>query len=275
MTIGKSISLFLIDGSTDGIVACELYNWTGKGYKIPRKHLKSVSKRDDIRKSGVYFLIGRDEINGDSVYIGEAEDVYKRLLQHQERDFWNECLVFISKDDNLNKAHAKYLEYTLYRSATETGRFKVLNTNKPNLPSISESDQAVMSEFSQNLRLLVGTLGYRIFENLTRHRIQKSEFYYISAVRGAKASGILTSEGMVVFKNSLIATSEVPSIPKAVELKRLSLQESGIIKDLQFSKDYLFSSPSFAAAVVMGRSANGLIEWKKADGSSMKENQPK
>jgi hypothetical protein len=121
MSFGKSISLFLIDGTPDGIVACELFNWTGKGYKIPRNRLKELLERQDLKKAGVYFLIGRDENDNEAVYIGEAEEVYKRLLQHQDKDFWSEALAFVSKDENLNKAHIKYLEYTLYKQAVDAG----------------------------------------------------------------------------------------------------------------------------------------------------------
>lgn len=93
MTHGKSISLFLIDGTTNGVIACELFNWTGKGYKIPRNQLKTMSERDDLKKAGVYFLIGHDpETDQPMVYIGEAEEVFKRILQHQETDFWTEVI---------------------------------------------------------------------------------------------------------------------------------------------------------------------------------------
>lgn len=91
MNIGKSISLFLMDGTPDGVVACELFNWTGKGFKIPRSKLKELSDRHDLKKAGVYFLVGKDDEDYDTVYIGEAEDVYKRLLQHQDKDFWSEA----------------------------------------------------------------------------------------------------------------------------------------------------------------------------------------
>ena len=128
MTLGKSISLFLIDGTSDGVVACELFNWTGKGYKIPRSRLKELSNRDDLKRAGVYFLFGHDEVDSEATYLGEAEEVYKRVLQQQEKDFWTEALVFISKDENLNKAHIKYLEYTLHKSALEVGRYKIINS---------------------------------------------------------------------------------------------------------------------------------------------------
>ena len=275
MNTGKAISLFLMDGTPDGVVACELFNWTGKGFKIPRSKLKDLSQRPDLKKAGVYFLVGKDEEDADVVYIGEAEDVYKRLLQHQDKDFWSEALVFISKDENLNKAHVKYLEFSLHKEADDVARYKLFNNNTPNCPAISEPDQAAMSEFAENLQLLVGTMGYKLFQKLTKSKVAKHDKYIISAARGANASAVLTAEGIVVLKDSQIAASEVPSAPLAIIKKRKNLLDAGVVKDFKFMEDYLFSSPSMAAAVIMGRSANGLIEWKKEDGTTMKDNQPK
>jgi hypothetical protein len=275
MTTGKSISLFLIDGSPDGVVACELFNWTGKGFRIPRNSLKSVCDRQDLRKAGVYFLFGRDDSDREAVYIGEAEEVMKRLLQHQDKDFWSEALVFISKDENLNKAHVKYLEYALHDQAIRTKRYSVINTNTPSCPAISEAEQAVMTEFAANLCLLVGTMGYKVFEKLTKTAVAKHDKFYISAARGARAEGVVTSEGFVVLKGSKCASSEVPSMPIAFANKRSQLLAEKTVENWEFTQDYLFQSPSTAAAIVMGRSANGLIEWKKADGSTLRDNQAK
>lgn len=273
MATDKFISLFLIDGSVDGVVTCELFNWTGKGYKIPRNLLKTVANQDDLKKAGVYFLVGYDEADCPTVYIGEAEEVYKRLTQHQDKDFWVEVLAFVSKDENLNTAHIKYLEYSLHKDATEAARFKIYNINTPNKPAISEAERTVMLEFSENLRVMVGTLGYKIFEPLTKQKSSKQETYVIEAARGANARGVQTNEGFVVFKGSRIADSELPSTPPPVMAKRAFLIAEGYIEEFVVMKDLLFSSPSLAAAVVMGRSANGLIEWKLNNGSTLKDNQ--
>jgi len=273
MTNGKYITLFLIDGSVDGVIVCELANWTGKGYKIPRNLLKHVAEREDLKKAGVYFLVGHNESDQPTVYIGEAEEVYKRLTQHQDKDFWSEALAFMSKDENLNKAHIKYLEYTLHKDATEAARFEIFNGNTPNKPSISEAERAVMLEFGEHLRVMVGTLGYKIFEPLSKKSTDKQETYCISAARGTDARGLQTNEGFVVLRGSRIANSEVPSTPKAVRAKRAALIADKQIAEFVLMKDILFSSPSLAAAVVMGRSANGMIEWKLKDGSSLKDNQ--
>ena len=273
MAIGKLITLYLIDGSVNGVIACELFNWTGKGYKIPRNLLKGVSDREELRKAGVYFLLGHDASDQPLAYIGEAEDVYKRLTQHQGKDFWTEALAFVSKDDNLNKAHVKYLEYELFREAKEASRFEIANDNTPNRPGISEAERSVMLEFAENLRVMVGTLGYRVFEPLAKRRAERGDVYLIEATRGASAKGVLTNEGFVVLKGSHVAESEVPSTPQAVKAKRAALMTDGAISAFVLCRDILFSSPSIAAAVVLGRSANGLIEWKLKDGSTLRDAQ--
>lgn len=273
MANGKYITLFLIDGSVDGVIVCELFNWTGKGYKIPRNLLKNVAEREDLKKAGVYFLVGHNESDQPTVYIGEAEEVYKRITQHQDKDFWSEALAFVSKDENLNKAHIKYLEYTLHKDATDAARFEIFNGNTPNKPAISEAERAVMLEFGEHLRVMVGTLGYKIFEPLTKKRTEKQETYCITAARGADARGFQTNEGFVVLKGSRIAESEVPSTPEPVKAKRVALIADKQIENFVLKKDVLFSSPSLAAAVVMGRSANGLVEWKLKGGSTLKDNQ--
>ena len=274
MAVGKSISLFLIDGTVDGVIACELFNWTGKGYKIPRTLLKTVADREDLKKAGVYFLVGHDESDQPLVYIGEAEEVYKRITQHQEKDFWTEVLAFVSKDENLNKAHVKYLEYTLHKDASDAGRYSLHNGNTPTKPAISEPERAVMLEFAENLRVMVGTLGYKLFEPLvTTKQTDRQDVYHIDAARGAAARGVPTSEGFVVLRGSKVATSEVPSTPGPIKVKRSALIAESSIVDWVIVKDLLFSSPSLAAAVVLGRSANGQVEWKLKDGASLKDSQ--
>lgn len=275
MAVGKSISLFLIDGTVDGVIACELFNWTGKGYKIPRNLLKTVASRDELKKAGVYFLIGHDpESDQPTAYIAEAEEVYKRITQHQEKEFWSEALAFVSKDENLNKAHIKYLEYALHRDATEAGRYALFNGNTPNRPAISEAEQAVMQEFADNLRIMVGTLGFRLFEPLVaRKRSDKNEAYRIQAARGANAQGVPTSEGFVVLKGSKIATTEVPSAPPVVRRKREAIIADGSAVDHTLLRDTLFNSPSLAASVVLGRSANGRVEWRLNNGATLKDSE--
>jgi len=178
----------------------------------------------------------------------------------------------------LNKAHIKYIESRLYEIAITVDRFLLDNSNIPTLPKISEPDKAEMEEFIENIRLLVNTLGYKIFESLREpvgsNSDDKNEKFFIEAARGAKAQGISTNEGFVVLKGSQIAQSITNSFPKNWMKLRDALINDGIIihenNVLVFTSDFLFTSASAAAAVVMGRSANGLAEWKLEDGRILK-----
>ncbi|WP_231559921.1 GIY-YIG nuclease family protein [Capnocytophaga canis] len=257
-------------------MTCELSNWTGKAYKIPRVEIKLCVDRPDLKNTGVYLLLGKNEEGKEIVYIGEAENVYTRLTQHlTQKDFWNEVIIFVSKDDNLNKAHIKYLEYRLYQNAKEAKRYSIENGNTPTLSSISELDKAEMEEFIENIKLLVNTLGHKVFENKREYSsIKKREQYYIDQgkdERFCRAIGELSSEGFLVLKGSRISQEIVPSFPSSFCKLRESLIQKGTIVNFEFQEDYIFSSPSTASSVITGRSSNGLIEWKTKNGKILKE----
>ncbi len=283
MGFGKTIKLFLIDGNTSGRLTCELSNWTGKSYKLPRNLIKICTDRPEIQTTGVYMLINKkaDLSEKGQLYIGEAENIYNRLTQHvKEKDFWNEAIVFISKDDNLNKAHIKYLENRLHEIASSTNRYELINNQKPTQSSISESDKAEMEEFLSNILTLVSILGYNAFEQIRQIDAKgtfnnNEDLFYISAIRGANGVGKATNEGFVVFKNSQIANPVTNSYPKAMQKFRDALISDGVIvkdKDkLIIKQDYLFSSSSSAAMIIMGRSANGLTEWKMKSGKTLQD----
>lgn len=276
---GKTIKLFLIDGEPNGRMTCELSNWTGKAYKIPRIMIKESYSREDLQSPGIYLLFGENEDGKGLVYIGEAETIIDRLKQHvAQKEFWSEVILFISKDENLNKAHIKYLESRLYEITKKVNHYELENNTVPSKSSISESEIAEMEEFIENIKLLTNTLGHRVFETLVSaetNKTKKTNTFYIKAARGANGFGIPSSKGFIVFKNSEVATSTTDSMQKSLVNIRKRLIENQTIKKsengLVFDKDYEFSSPSTAAAILMGRNANGLKEWKLKSGKTLKE----
>lgn len=279
MKFGKTIKIFLIDGEPNGRLSCELSNWSGKAYKIPRIKVRDCADRDDLTSTGVYLLFGKDDTGKDQVYIGEAESILKRLNQQlSQKDFWNEAIVFISKDENLNKAHIKYLENRLHDIAKSAGRYTVDNSIIPTQSSISESDRAEMEEFIEYIKMLVNTLGHKVFEEKREFRPkQKQESFFIKSTRGADGQGEPTSDGFVVFKSSKASATLVNSATSNFVVFRKKLIDEGVLVDkgefLEFSDDYIFSSPSTAAAMVMGRNANGLTEWKTKNGKTLKRSE--
>lgn len=278
MSYGKSIRLFLIEGDPNGRWVCELSNWIGKAYKIPRTLVKSSSDRQELLGTGIYFLFGKsDEDATEQVYIGEAENVLDRLIQHlTSKDFWSECVVFITSDNHINKAHIKYLENRMNSIAKEANRYEIMNKNTPPLSSLSEADKAEMEEFISNSKLLLSALGHKVLEPVITEQDQtnRSNLYYIDAVHDAKAKGQLVTDGFVVFKGSAISTTTADSAPSSLLTWRKKLITSGVIDDhFVFTEDKIFSSPSLAASIVLGRSANGRTEWKNDKGKNLKSSE--
>ncbi|MFZ4503392.1 MAG: GIY-YIG nuclease family protein [Methylococcaceae bacterium] len=269
-----------MDADPDGRMICELSNWTGKAYRIPRGKVKNCADRQELKSTAVYLLFGKAESSTTKpkVYIGEAENVYGRLVQHvAEKEFWNESVVFISKDENLNKAHIKYLESRLFEIATLTARYELQNSNTPTRSSISESDQSELEEFIEYIKMLINTMGFKVFEPFIKDSLVasvNSENLYIKSTKGANACGKRVADGFVIFKGTIITNDIVPSLSKGFKALRDELIENKLINEvngkLEFMSDYLFSSPSSAAAVVLGRNANGLMEWKDNQGKELK-----
>ena len=275
MTFGKVIKLFLVDGSPNKRWICELSNWTGIAYKLPRNMVKESENRPELASPGVYFLFGYDDAKDRPlVYIGEAEDIIKRLKQHLEkRDNWNEAIAILSKDSNLNKAHIKYLENQFYCIAKDCDRYTVDNTNVPTKSTVSEAEIAELEEFMHNSKILVNALGHKVFEKLSdiQSSSQQEETPVFSVSVGlGKAYGTQTSDGFVLLKGSSIHLISAESLNKGIKNKVEQSRESDEIKDGILQRDKLFTSSSAAAAFAMGYSVSGPQQWKTDKGESLK-----
>lgn len=278
---GKSIELFLVNGSADSIVTAELSNWNGKAIKIPRIEV-SDCKRGDIQEPGVYFLFCKDEENDeDSVYIGEAENVKDRLVQHlrdataeKEKYYWNTAVIFTGRD--LNKALIRYLENRLVELAKNSKRYEILTKNTYKNTVLKESQIAAMEEFLDNIKVLVNAMGYKVLEPLrhdSSHQHDRNEKLLYLKTGAADAVGEITSEGFVVLKGSRIneKTSE-KSLSKGMKALREKYIALGLVdEELITTEDILFSSSSAAADFVTGYSVSGPANWKNIKGKTLRE----
>lgn len=272
---GFSIKLFLPDGEPDGIRIVEKSNWTGQAIVIPRPRYKNSREREQLSRTGIYVLIAPPgERDLPTVYIGEGDPVRPRLDSHlANKDFWTSAVVFSSKDLNINKAHVQYLESRLISLATEAKRCLMDNNNQPSLPTLSEADIADMDSFLREMLLIFPILGIGVFEKPSTPT-EERQILHLSG-RGIQAKGFEDAQGFVVLCGSQAAADHVPSIHNYMLSMRENLQEQGILvndgKHLRLSQDYAFTSPSTAAGVLLGRTANGRIEWKNNAGKTIKE----
>jgi hypothetical protein len=286
---GKSISLFLMDGTASGRVICTLANWTGVAYKIPRTEIDKCKERADLKQSGVYFLFGSsDQTGADVVYIGQAgarkngEGILYRLQEHKrnpDKDYWTEAVVFTTSNNSFGPTEITYLENRFCGLATEAKRYIVKNANDPTSGNITEEKESELEEFVDYAEIVMGALGYRVFEPLIKkpsmlisppaaERDEKPTLYIIRS--GANAKSRFTDEGIVVLAGSVIRKDLVPSCPDHVKAMRKDNRDN-IDSNNVLLKDLLFRTPSSASAFVLGAPTNGNIEWKTEDGKLLKD----
>jgi hypothetical protein len=270
-----SIKVFLPGGDPDGLRIIEKSNWSGAGLVVPRSLFSEGKQRKELARTGVYVLVGPPEESGlPRLYVGEGDPIKPRLEQHAaKKDFWTSCISFTSKDENLNKAHVQYLEARLIALAAQAKRCILDNGNAPALPSLSEADSADAEGFLAEMLLCFPVLGLGVFSTSTAAQVPGKTFHLTA--KGLHAQGTETTEGFVVRGGSDAAKTEVPSCHTYLKVLRSALVANGAIKPsgdgYTFAQDYAFASPSTAAGVVLGRSANGRIEWKTKDGKTLKQ----
>jgi hypothetical protein len=271
-----TIKIFLVHGDPKRLRTAELSNWTGKGVAGPRSEFDGIYAREESNKSGIYFLSGDDPESGKpAIYIGEAENINSRIKQQLEKDFWNQIVYFISKDENLTKAHIRYLEGRLIEQARNANRAIVINGQSSGA-RLPESDREDMEVFLEKINQLLPVLGIETLVNITVKTVTEKEKLYCE-IKGIKAIGHLTPNGLIVLKGSQAVLNERASTSKFPWPSRMRqrLSEEGVleIKDhcLIFTRDEEFSSPSAAASVIHGGHANGLISWKNKEGKSLKQ----
>lgn len=283
MAHGKSIKMFLADGSPNGILTAEIINWTGHVLSAPRTKLSELIQREECSRTGVYFLVSYDPENPlyPKVYIGESDDVANRLKQHNRteeaggKDFWEKVCLVTGKDQNITKTHIKYLESRLIEIARRNGQCQLMNGTSHDYSKLPESDTADMEYFLEQIQVVLPVLGFDFLKELKRpsERLQNStnnfltEFFseaeFYLTTKDINASAKVIDGDFVVLKGSKV--QRLSNSTFNYTMLRNSLIERGVIDpvDFIFTQDYSFSSPSAASGVIQGRSSNGRKEWKE------------
>lgn len=273
-----TIKIYLPHGDPKRLRTGEISNWSGKAVAGPRTELDQLLKREEATNVGVYLLTGVDPLSGGpAVYIGEAESIQARLKQHVDKDFWNHVVYFTSKDENLTKSHIRYLEGRLIELAKLAGRASLTNS-QASTSKLPESDIADMEIFLEKIEQLLPALGVEVLVPIASLPKSTEEARLLFCeISGLKARGHLTPNGIVVLAQSEAATALRPSAkdyPWVVNA-RAQLANDGVLLPadghLVFAKDHEFSSPSAAAAVIHGGTANGRTAWKDASGKTLKQ----
>lgn len=282
-TRGRTITLFLLNGSVTGSIKYTLPNWTGVVYKIPRTELENCKKREDLQQSGVYFLFGKSDEQGENiVYVGQAgirkngNGLLGRILEHAknpDKDYWTEVVAITTTNNSFGPTEISYLENRFTQMANDAKRYTVKNANDPNSGNITEEKECELEEFIDYSKVVMGILGHKVFiplDEITNDISGKQATKLQLKKRGADATGLLTSEGIVVRKGSKVNAKPTPSCPDWIKNLR-NMYASKITEKNILTEDIFFNSPSAAAGFCVYGAENGRISWKTDAGKTLKE----
>jgi hypothetical protein len=285
---GRTIRIYLADGSASGIRHAEVVNWTGQAIVCPRGRVGELGAWAESQRPGVYMLVGDDPKGSKPLaYVGEAENVLVRLKTHlkdSKKDFWDQVVFFTSKDENLTKSHVKYLEARIIALASEVGRVTLSNGTAPNPPLLPRADRDAMEEFLGPARLLLAALGFTALQSLAKKVGSESDgpsgpladvlLHCVVPKRGIDAKGHSTDEGFVVLEGSLGDAAVRKSLSNGWRKIREELIAEGSIVattegGMRFARDVLFKSPSAASSIVTGGTWGGRTGWRDASGKTL------
>ncbi|KHJ74245.1 GIY-YIG nuclease family protein [Rhodococcus sp. Chr-9] len=286
MSAGKSVRLFLADGTPGGLLTAEIMNWTGHVVAAPRSDLAALLKRPEATRTGIYILLGDDpsSLGGQMAYIGEGDDVSKRLYQHARseeqkgKDFWDRAIVLTSKDTNLTKAHARYLESRLITLALQASRARLTNGTTPPPIVLPEADVSDMEYFIEQAKIVLPVLGVNLFRSPTTtptvphtevagRRTDSPVFEMTLKKSGITATAQEVDGEFTVIEGSSARLKWTGGERHSYTSLRAKLEQDGTLvptpdgSAMRFTRNHVFASPSAAAAIVAGRSANGRTEW--------------
>lgn len=273
---GKTIQVFLTDGSPRGIKLAEITSNIELAIFIPRTKINEANSRKEVSNAGIYFLFGEGEDSAKPiVYIGQSRNCIERIKTHdQKKDFWNYAIIITSKTKSFTQTHIEYLEELAISKAYEANRYNLENSANPKKFEVPETLEADLLDNFDTIKILLSTLGFPLFDNIGK-ATAKAKDTLVCKGKEANAEGEYVDDGFVVFKGSRANKDLAPASNSTIRNLREKLITQNILLDkgsvYVFQEDYLFKSPSSAAAQVLARNANGWSEWKDKAGKTLDE----
>ena len=234
-TKAKTIQILLYDGTLNGVINIADSAWSpGEMYVSPRD---AVNELVSLDKYGVYLLLSNER-----VYVGQAQDLSRRIKQHLSgKGWWERVVLLTTQDDSFTRTDIDYLESVLIGKAEKTQSLDSDNKNKGQNPKINKFRKVDLDQYLDEVLFLMELIGVSVFSNAKKKAVSKKKEQVITI---SQPEDVPEASSEKVPESS---SHEKPPLPdeslKAGEYVRtamLNLQNSGFL----FSEEQiaLFSS---------------------------------
>ena len=273
MAISKKLETIYHNGQPDGIRSIRRNLSTMTVYVIPRPLLADAKSISGINRPGIYYLINESDDNKIAqIYIGQTRNGIARLDDHnRSKDFWNKAIMFLAESKTFTLDMISGLEKFAIQKAQESKRYTVENTVVPKY-EIDEYDMASVEEIYDEIQFIMGTQGYKMDD--AKASLNEADILHTTR-NGIEAFGVYDGDQFEVLEGSVVSAKIQNSAPERIKTLRNTAAKTGDIQQegntYRLKKSMSFSSPSYAAAFVLGASANGWTEWKNKDGKTLDE----
>lgn len=282
----KSLKIFVTGDSPRSLKKITLFNWSGFAFLGTRTHKKQLEQRQELTGTGLYFLFSDPEDGIVKMYIGETDNFFNRIKQHildPDKDWWDHFIVF-QANDNLNKAHVRFLEKYFWEIASKSPQIEIKNTASAGGANLSEEDRADLSTFKDNILYILEALNLGYFQTGEVRQSDKSEnlIYTTTSLANHDESAFMEKiEDTYILKAGsyicLKAKDSFQNAHSSYYQKWKELVDSPDVKKINedlgiLQRDLEFTSPSVCGALVKARSTNGLTAWRnKITNKTLKE----
>ncbi|SHN49989.1 GIY-YIG nuclease family protein [Erythrobacter sanguineus] len=288
--IGRSLKLFLVDGTPSGVITAELGVSSVRAVVANRVSLPDLISRDEASRTGVYLLLGSDDGENSKVYVGEGDSVRTRLSSHdsdESKAFFERVALIVSKDENLTKAHGRYLESRILEQIKGSGQAEIVNATSPSFTGLPEAEIADMERVLEEISILLPILGFDLFKSQKPpvlsaemvsgsrqpidYRPVQASGQFIAQIRGATGEAIEDAGQFILLAGSKVYATEKSSFADHLRLRKARLRQNGTLVDTtdpelwELTQDTNLGSPSAASAFMAGRSDNGRTTWRTKD----------
>lgn len=282
----RNLEIHYLEEEPDGVRVVDLKGSSVHALVFPRNEFnkaRDVAKLFSFPEHAVYFLIGdKEDEDLPVMYAGQTKDGMRRFWDHdRKKPFWNLAILFISMGNNFELGDIDALEKKAIQAIDESNRYASDNVVHRNSkggkkdvlrPLYNSGD---IRRYFDDIKFIMHALGWSLEPSEKSMSVHSAGVWHTTR-NGVEAYMKLVNGKSEIQRGSVVDMSRPITRNETLQALRDKLVGEGeITKDAngawRLRKILTLGSPSSSALFVLsGPSANGLTEWKNAEGKDIK-----